>query len=90
MWCCAFLVFQAKSFPSDFWRFNDGVWRCVWISYVYIWFIYCYDIPLICALLHNIMLWVLRELAGVEVLCGRLAAFVLVKKGCPPLRYEKG
>ena len=61
------------------WRFDDGVWRCVLISYVYMVMYTLYDISPIRTPLHNIMLWVSRALAGVEVLCGRLAAFVLVK-----------
>ena len=56
------------------WRFDDGVRRCVLISYVYMVMYTLYDISPICTQLHIIMLWVSSALAGVEVLCGRLAA----------------
>ena len=49
------------------------------IIYIYMVLYTLFDISPICTQVHNIMLWVSRALAGVEVLCGRLAAFVLVK-----------
>ena len=76
---CVSCLFWARIFSFDFWRCDDGVWRCVLISYVYTVMYTLYDISPIRTPLHNIMLWVSRALAGVEVLCGRLAAFVLVK-----------
>ena len=42
--CCAFHVFGPRCFRL-IWRFDDGVWRSVLISYVYMVIYTLYDIP---------------------------------------------